>query len=124
MTLSLDHIQLAIPEDGEAEARIFWLGLIGLTEIEKPPALQARGGLWLVLAGTELHLGVEPGFKPAAKAHPGFHSDNLDRLASKLQSANYPVNWDDSIKGRARFFTKDPFGNRLEFLQTKTASSC
>lgn len=123
MTLTLDHIQLAMPADGEAAARAFWLGLIGLDEIEKPQALQSRGGLWLALAGSELHLGVDPGFKPAAKAHPGFLVNDISVLAQRLQKADYPVLWDDKINGRRRFFSKDPFGNRLEFLQTQQASS-
>ncbi len=118
MNLTLDHIQLAMPEGGEETARAFWSGLIGLKEIEKPQALQSRGGLWLALTGMELHLGVEPGFKPAAKAHPGFCVHDIDDLSNRLQKADYPVLWDDQIIGRRRFFTTDPFGNRLEFLQT------
>jgi catechol 2,3-dioxygenase-like lactoylglutathione lyase family enzyme len=118
MSLTLDHIQLAMPEGGEETARAFWSGLIGLKEIEKPPALQSRGGLWLALTGMELHLGVEPGFKPAAKAHPGFCVHDIEDLSNRLQKADYPVHWDDQIIGRKRFFTTDPFGNRLEFLQT------
>jgi len=124
MILTLDHIQLAMPKDGEAAAREFWVGLIGLTEIEKPPALQSRGGLWLALGGAELHLGVEPGFQPAKKAHPGFCCEDLSKLADRLTEAGHPIEWDSNIKGRARFFTKDPFGNRLEFLQTQSSSSC
>ena len=116
MTLSLDHIQLAIPKDGEPKARAFWCDLIGLAEIEKPTALQARGGLWLQLAGSELHLGVETPFTPAKKAHPGFQTNDITALAARLTQTNHPVTWDTKLKNRRRFFTTDPFGNRLEFL--------
>ncbi len=114
---ALDHIQLAMPAGGEAEARAFWSGLIGLAELEKPEALKARGGVWFALDGAELHLGVEPGFAPARKAHPGLRVPGIDRLATALSEAGRPVKWDDNIAGRRRFFTEDPFGNRLEFLE-------
>ena len=117
MTLTLDHIQLAIPKDREPQARAFWCDLIELKEIPKPEALQARGGLWLDLSGSELHLGVESPFSPAKKAHPGFQINDITTLAARLTKANHVIIWDTSIKNRQRFFTQDPFGNRLEFLQ-------
>jgi Glyoxalase/Bleomycin resistance protein/Dioxygenase superfamily len=117
VTLTLDHIQLAIPTGGETAARAFWCDLIGLMEIPKPAALQHRGGLWLGLNGNELHLGVEPAFSPAKKAHPGFVTSDITRLADRLRNAKHPFEWDSSLSNRRRFFTTDPFGNRLEFLQ-------
>ncbi|UWR15831.1 VOC family protein [Sulfitobacter sp. M368] len=116
MTLRLDHIQLAIPAGGEDQARTFWCQLIGLPEIRKPAALQGRGGLWLALAGAKLHLGVETPFAPAGKAHPGFLVEDIEALAMQLNAADHPLQWDAALKDRKRFFTTDPFGNRLEFL--------
>ena len=117
MMLGLDHLQLAIPAGEETAARTFWCETLGLEEIEKPEALQARGGLWLRLAGAELHLGVETPFLPARKAHPGFTTPDTEAIARALKAAGHPVTWDASIPGRKRFFTEDPFCNRLEFLQ-------
>ncbi len=117
MKLDLDHIQLAIPRDGEPAARAFWGDLIGLTEIEKPEALKARGGCWFQLAGAELHLGVEDPFRPAKKAHPGFRVQNLGKLADTFAAANHPIIPDTGLTDRDRFFTTDPFGNRLEFIE-------
>lgn len=113
----LDHVQIAIPKGGEDQCRAFWGELIGLHEISKPAALQARSGLWFALAGSELHLGVAKVFSPAVKAHPGFCTKDITALAARLQTAGHSVAWDTEIKGRKRFFTMDPFGNRLEFLQ-------
>jgi len=113
MTLSLDHIQIAIPEGGEDQARAFWTGLIGLTEVPKPGLLAGRGGCWFQLDEQELHLGVEAPFQPAKKAHPGFLTTDIDALAKSLPS----VTWDRAIPDRRRFFTQDPFGNRLEFIE-------
>ncbi|HHB80179.1 MAG TPA: glyoxalase [Aliiroseovarius sp.] len=118
--IALDHVQLAMPEGGEAAARAFWGGVVGLAEIEKPAPLRARGGCWFRLGGAELHLGVETPFSPAKKAHPGFRVTGIDALADRLKMANHPIAWDDAIANRKRFFTQDPFGNRLEFLEDQT----
>jgi catechol 2,3-dioxygenase-like lactoylglutathione lyase family enzyme len=115
--LAFDHVQLAIPPGGEATARGFFAGLLGMTEVEKPAALQARGGLWLRTGAIELHLGVDPDFRPARKAHPAFRVAALDRLAERLAAAGHPVRRDAPLGDRRRFFTDDPFGNRLEFIE-------
>ena len=69
---SIDHVQVAGPPGCEAAARSFYGGLLGLREIPKPPALADRGGVWFSLGRQELHIGVEPDFRPALKAHPAF----------------------------------------------------
>ncbi len=117
MSLALDHIQLAIPAGSEKACRDFWGGVIGLNEIQKPEALKQRGGCWFDLDGSELHLGVEEPFAPAKKAHPGFRVTGIEALANRLTGANHILTWDNAIKNRRRFFTQDPFGNRLEFLE-------
>lgn len=118
MILGLDHVQLAAPPGCEAEARRFFGELLGLRELPKPPALAGRGGAWFELGAQQLHLGVEPEFEPALKAHPGFLVDRgeLDALAARLEAASFPVSWDDSLPGARRFYSRDPWGNRLEFL--------
>lgn len=64
----LDHVQLAIPVGGEADARRFYCDLLGMEEIPKPPRLVARGGLWLRSGAVVIHLGVEADFRAARKA--------------------------------------------------------
>ncbi|MGW4245793.1 glyoxalase [Nocardia sp. NPDC004722] len=115
----LHHIQLAVPAGEEAACRAFWGGVLGLTELEKPPVLAARGGCWFRGNGIEVHLGVEKDFTPARKAHPGILVDSLPEVAAKLTSAGYGARWDDDFPGFDRFYSADPFGNRLEFLQRK-----
>ena len=114
--IALDHIQLAMPQGGEDQARAFWSGLLGLAEIDKPEPLKPRGGVWFQLTGAALHLGVESPFAAAQKAHPGLHVSDIASLAIRLEAAGYPIAWDSSLPNRKRFFTVDPFGNRLEFL--------
>jgi catechol 2,3-dioxygenase-like lactoylglutathione lyase family enzyme len=114
----LDHVQLAAPPGCEAPARRFYGELLGLRELVKPPALASRGGVWFELAGGQLHIGVETDFRPARKAHPALRvaADALDELARRLTDGGAPVRWDAELPGIRRFFTDDPWGNRLELL--------
>jgi catechol 2,3-dioxygenase-like lactoylglutathione lyase family enzyme len=113
----LHHVQLAMPPGEEAAARRFFVGVLGLAEVDKPPALAARGGAWFRAGGLELHLGVEDGFRPARQGHPGILVDDLDELVRRLQAAGQDLSWDADFPGYRRIYAHDPFGNRLEFLQ-------
>ncbi|HEX6443834.1 MAG TPA: VOC family protein [Streptosporangiales bacterium] len=112
----LHHVQLAIPPGGEDAARAFFVGVLGMTEVAKPPELAARGGLWVRADSLEIHLGVEPGFRPARKAHPGIRVADLDALAAALAAAGVEPRWDGTFPGHRRFYADDPHGNRLEFI--------
>lgn len=117
MFTGLHHAQLAMPAAAADEARRFYVGVLGMTEVEKPPVLAARGGAWFRAGGLELHLGVEDDFRPARKAHPGILVSDLDRLVDRLRAAGGEVQWDGEFPGHRRIYAHDPFGNRLEFLQ-------
>lgn len=114
----IHHVQLACPRGSEDALRAFYVGVLGMTEKPKPPALAVRGGCWFVDAdGSELHLGVEDDFCPARKAHPALTHPDLDALAAALAAAGYPVTWGtDEVPGMRRFHTEDCHANRLEFL--------
>lgn len=116
--IELDHVQIAAPPGCEVEARRFFGELLGLTELEKPELLRSRGGAWFALGAGQLHVGVEEPFAPSRKAHPALRVDAeaLDALAKRLVAAGAPVQWDDSLPGVRRFYTADPWGNRLELL--------
>ncbi|HEY1596795.1 MAG TPA: VOC family protein [Thermoleophilaceae bacterium] len=112
MVEGLDHVQLACPAGGEAQARGFYGGLLGLREIEKPEPLRSRGGVWFECGAQQLHLGVEEPFAPARKAHPALLVSDIDALAERLGD----VRFDEDLPGYKRFYVFDPFGNRLELL--------
>jgi hypothetical protein len=118
----LHHVQLAIPAGAEDLCRQFWGGVLGMTELEKPPVLAARGGCWFRGGGLEVHLGVEEDFSPARKAHPGILVRSLRELAERLESSGHEVIWDDNFPGHDRFYAFDKLGNRLEFLEPRAAS--
>jgi catechol 2,3-dioxygenase-like lactoylglutathione lyase family enzyme len=116
----LDHVQVAAPAECAPQARRFYGDLLGLVEVDKPAALAQRGGVWFALgSGAQLHVGVAPEFAPALKAHPGLRIATvaqLEMLGRRLAAVGAPVVWDSELPGVRRFFTADPFGNRLELL--------
>lgn len=111
-------MQLAMPRGEEQAARDFFVGVLGMTEIAKPAVLAARGGAWFRSGGVELHLGVEEDFRPALKGHPGILVTDLDDVVARLVEAGQDAVWDGDFPGFRRVYASDPFGNRLEFLQT------
>lgn len=113
----LDHVQLAMPENGEPDARAFYEGMLGITEIPKPPHLAKRGGCWFERGELKVHLGIEPDFKPARKAHPAFIVVGLTALVERLRKAGYKVADDEPLQGYDRVYADDPFGNRIELME-------
>jgi len=118
MLLGIDHVQVAAPPGAEVQARWFYGELLGLAELEKPETLRARGGAWFACGAHQLHVGIADPFTPATKAHPALSvaAAALDDLASRLAQAGCAVQWDDAIPGTRRFYTADPWGNRLELV--------
>jgi hypothetical protein len=118
MTLkAVDHIQLAMPTGQEEAASLFYGKLLGLTEQPKPAHLQARGGCWFQTGDVKVHLGVDPDFVPARKAHPAFLVENLDSLCAKLEKAGFATVTDQPLGGYRRKYVSDPFGNRIELME-------
>jgi catechol 2,3-dioxygenase-like lactoylglutathione lyase family enzyme len=118
----LHHIQLAAPAGSEPRMREFFVGVLGLAEVEKPADLAARGGAWFRGPGFDLHVGIEKEFVPAKKAHPALLVDDLDALAARFAEVGYPVKRDNvlvvaGLGEYERFYVDDPVGNRLEFLR-------
>jgi len=114
----LHHMQMTMPRGQEQAARAFYVDVLGMVEIDKPPALAARGGAWFRSGGVELHLGVEDDFRPSRKGHPGILVTDLDEVVRRLQSTGQDVSWDAEFPGFRRVYASDPFGNRMEFLES------
>ncbi|MEV5874450.1 VOC family protein [Streptomyces sp. NPDC052101] len=117
MLVAVDHVQLAAPPGSEDALRAYYADVLGMTEIPKPPVLAARGGCWFRAGAVQLHLGIEDDFRPAKKAHPGLRVTGIEAYAARLISLGAPVTWDDNLPGHLRFYSEDPVGNRLEFLE-------
>ncbi|WP_326661306.1 VOC family protein [Streptomyces sp. NBC_00385] len=117
MIAALDHVQLAAPEGSEEALRTYYVHTLGMTETAKPPVLAARGGCWFQAGPVQLHLGIEADFRPARKAHPGLRVRDIEAFAARLTERGAEVRWDGDLPGHRRFFSHDPVGNRLEFLE-------
>jgi catechol 2,3-dioxygenase-like lactoylglutathione lyase family enzyme len=115
--LDFDHVNLAIPTGEEDKARAFYAGVLGLSEIEKPESLQRRGGCWFGNGRLQVHLGIEDGFRPARRAHPAFLVEGLDELKARCEAAGHKIVDDRGNPDYHRFFTSDPFGNRIECME-------
>jgi catechol 2,3-dioxygenase-like lactoylglutathione lyase family enzyme len=115
--IGLDHLQLAMPRGREADARLFYGGILGLTELPKPPNLAVRGGVWFALGPQQLHLGVEEEFRPARKAHPALVVRDLCGMRARLEQNGFKPYDAEPLAGYERFYVADPFGNRLELLE-------
>jgi catechol 2,3-dioxygenase-like lactoylglutathione lyase family enzyme len=119
--VGVDHVQLAMPTGREAEARAFYSGLLGIPELAKPPALAARGGVWFESGPLKIHLGVDPDFRPARKAHPGLLVRGLEALIEELRRAGHDIATDEPLEDYLRVYVNDPFGNRLELMEPRSA---
>jgi catechol 2,3-dioxygenase-like lactoylglutathione lyase family enzyme len=117
--MRLHHVQVSCPLGGEEAARQFYGEALGIQEVEKPPALAARGGCWFRGEAVEVHVGVETSFTPALKAHPAFLVDDIDAVAAMLDQSGFAVTWDDEFPGYRRFYTVDGNGNRVELLASR-----
>lgn len=115
--LGFDHVQLAAPRGAEECARAFFGQTLGLRELAKPEALAGRGGVWFRCGDRELHIGVDDDAQPQRKAHPAFRVTDLAAARQRLEASGAPIREDTPLPGRLRFETRDPFGNRLEFVQ-------
>ena len=111
------HVQLAMPQGAEAVAERFYAGGLGFDRVPKPAHLQARGGAWFRSGPTELHLGVDPGFAPSAKAHPALRVRGLGALRASLEAGGWAVETDTQLEGHERCYVRDPFGNRIELIE-------
>lgn len=123
--IALHHVQVAMPAGAEDDARRFYADALGLTEVEKPADLRARGGAWFRAydaAGgvtAEIHVGVEDPFTPARKAHPALLVDDLDAVAQRLAVLGFEVDrsQEHTFPGHRRLHTVDGHGNRVEVLE-------
>lgn len=121
------HVQVACPAGGEGEARRFYGEVLGMSEVDKPEELRARGGAWFRARDetgavtAEIHVGVEDPFVPARKAHPALVLDSaahLRAVASRLAEGGYELDLSQraTFPGHDRLHTRDGHGNRIELL--------
>jgi catechol 2,3-dioxygenase-like lactoylglutathione lyase family enzyme len=118
MIIGIDHVQITVPASAVAQARAFYCGLLGLREVQKPAALQGRGGFWLQVGDRQVHVGTEEGVaRQATRAHVAYAVTDLAGWRARLVAAGVEILDGIPIPGYARFEFRDPFGNRVELIE-------
>ena len=116
--VAFDHINLAMPAGGEALARAFYGGLLGLIEIAVPPALAGYPVIWFQSGEVLLHLGVDEGFHPSGRGHPALLVDDLDGFLAKCHEHGVGIDTTQPpLDGYKRVHIFDLFGNRVELME-------
>lgn len=118
--LGIHHVNISIPTGEEDNARDFYCNLLGLQEISKPDALQENGGFWLGLANIDLHIGIQEGIqREQLKMHLAYQVGDLLVWRERLTQAGILIKENTAIPEFDRFEIRDPFGNRIEFVQVR-----
>lgn len=118
MIKAAHHVQISIPAGSEDEARAFYCDTLGMKEIAKPASLQGRGGFWLELDGFQIHFGTEDGIERSkTRGHVAYLVSDLDKWSKKLTAHGCTIIDGIPIPNYRRFEFRDPFGNRVEFLE-------
>jgi catechol 2,3-dioxygenase-like lactoylglutathione lyase family enzyme len=106
-----------MPAGAEELARQFYGKMLQMEEVPKPPELAARGGAWFRSGKVAVHLGVDPDFRAARKAHPAFRCTAYEQTIARLRSLGVLIVPDDYLfEGKPRCYIVDPFGNRIELI--------
>ncbi|MEM9955837.1 MAG: VOC family protein [Chloroflexota bacterium] len=120
MIIGIHHANISIPSGQEDLARQFYGDVLGLQEIEKPDALKANGGLWFRLANIDLHIGTQDNIdRSTLKMHLAYQVDDLTLWRTKLETVGITIKENTAIPDFDRFEIRDPFGNRIEFVQLR-----
>ncbi len=118
MITYIHHVQITVPKEFEAQARVFYCGFLNLQEIEKPALLKDRGGFWVKIGTQEVHISLEDGVnRHATKAHIAYQVDDLTYWRTKLNEQGIETLESIPIDHYDRFEFRDPFGNRIEFIK-------
>jgi catechol 2,3-dioxygenase-like lactoylglutathione lyase family enzyme len=113
----IDHVQMSVPRELEAECLAFYRNVLKLTEIPKPEELKKRGGAWFQVGATQFHIGVDPEPFPKSKRHVCFLVPDLQVARAAAVRGGAVVEEDSVAEGLHRFFLRDPAGNRIEIGQ-------
>lgn len=120
--LNAHHAQVSVPKGEEEAARQFYCGILGLKEVPKPESLAGRGGFWLQLGDFQVHIGIEEESDRSrtSKSHVAYEVEDLEAWRAKLTENKIRILDGIPIPNYDRFEFRDPFGNRVEFLERKS----
>jgi len=115
--VGVNHVQVNVTKAELPAAREFYLGFLGMREIERP-AVFTSDGFWFHAGDREMHIGVEDNVdRRATRAHVAYEVTDLAAWRSKIEAAKLPIKDQPKIPGYERFHFRDPFENNVELIQ-------
>jgi catechol 2,3-dioxygenase-like lactoylglutathione lyase family enzyme len=118
MILGIHHVQITVPKGGEPQAKAFYCDVLGLPEVAKPASLKGRGGFWIKVGDRDVHIGTEDAFdRSKTKAHVAYEVTDVASWRRRMMQAGMEPLESIPLEGYDRFEARDPFGNRIEFIQ-------
>src|SRR5262249_19147491 len=124
--VGLDHVTIQIDDGDEAlrNALRFYVELLGLTALDRPANTDnGRPGAWLQCGPQQLHIITGAGASAenrVSRRHPAFRVSDLEGLRRRLQTAGVEIIAGNRFPGQERLFVRDPWGNRLEFVERES----
>src|SRR5437016_1517088 len=116
MIIGVNHAQVNVPTDALARAREFYVGFLGMTEIERPKVFISHG-IWLNAGSFEIHIGVEDNVERKTRAHVAYDVRDIVGWRKKVIDAGYKIVEQPKIPNYERFHFCDPFGNNIELIE-------
>ena len=111
----IDHCSVLITD--LANARAFYVGVLGLTEIRKRKTFDFVA-LWFRLGdGQTLHLLQKPQPDTRSPRHFALRVSDIDAAREHVRAHGVAVQETGPIPHCDRFFVLDPDGNRIEVIQ-------
>jgi len=115
--IGMNHAQVNVSLQQLPAAREFYLGFLGMQEIDRPAVFKSEG-FWFNAGSFQMHIGVEEGVdRKATRAHMAYEVDDVAAWRKKVEAAKLPIKDQPKIPGYDRFHFRDPFGNNIELIQ-------
>lgn len=118
--MRLQHASVPMPLGGNDDARAFYNGILGMTEVAPPSSLDPEKIVWFQAGegGHEVHVFTEEGSRPNTPAqHLCLQLDDIGAMRAHLEKLGVPIEVPVAIHNRPRFNVRDPFGNLIELTQ-------
>ncbi len=120
------HIAICVRDVDEA--RTFWGGALGLTELERPEAIAHIPGVWFQIGVSELHVIQNADVEPASgqlAPHIALHTDAFDATVERVKEAGFTFGFGPGKgpDGVLRAVTTDPSGNIVELTDASLRAS-
>ena len=113
----IQHVSIPRPpgEASRQQALAYYGDLLGMVPKPEPESIKKLDLVWFQVGELELHCFGEEPVADQSGRHFCLAVADVNAVRQKLTAAGYETTDADSIPGRPRFFTSDPFGNRIEF---------